>query len=198
MKKLSLVLLLLFAASLLVAGEELSPGAKAPAFSLRDATTGQSVAFQPGNGKISAVVFTCNSCPYSKAFEPRLAAIGRDYAKKGVVFFAVNPNDDGRYPAETLDEMKERAADKGFPFPYLKDADSSVAAAYGARVTPHVFVVDGAGIVRYRGYVDDSAKPAEREHTGLTDALDALLANRQVSTATSKAFGCSIKWKNKA
>jgi peroxiredoxin len=94
--------------------------------------------------------------------------------------------------------MRERAADHSYPYPYLKDGDSKVAAAYGARVTPHVFVVDGTGVVRYRGYVDDSAKPENRSHTGLSDALDSLLAKQDVKVTATKAFGCTIKWKNKA
>ena len=91
--------------------------------------------------------------------------------------------------------MRARATSKDYPFPYLKDGDSTIARAYGARVTPHVFVVDGSGVVRYRGYVDDSAKPEQRQHTGLTDALDALLAGRAVPQTATRAFGCTIKFK---
>ena len=81
------------------------------------------------------------------------------------------------------------------PFVYLKDADSAVAKSFGAKVTPHVYVVDGKGVLRYRGYIDDSAKPAERSRTGLTDALDALVAKKDVQTSETRAFGCTIKWK---
>lgn len=170
-------------------------GAKAPGFSLVNAVDGRTVAFQPGDGKLSVVVFTCNQCPYAKAFEPRIIEVARQYAPKGVVFYAVNPNDDARYSEETLENMKARAVEKGYPYPYLKDGDSAIARAYGARVTPHVFVVDAAGNVRYRGYVDDTAKAAERKVTGLSNALDALLANQPVATTVTKEFGCSIKWK---
>jgi hypothetical protein len=116
-------------------------------------------------------------------------------APKGVRFYAVNPNDDARYDVETMENMKARAAEKEYPFPYLKDGDSKTARAYGARVTPHVFVVDGSGTVIYRGYVDDSAKPAERQTTGLTDALNATMNGRDVPKPDTKAFGCTIKWK---
>lgn len=175
--------------------EELAVGANAPGFSLVNAVDGKTVAFKPGDGKTSVVIFTCNHCPYSKAFEDRIVALGRDYARKGVAFYAVNPNDDSAYPSETLALMKDRAKAKNFSMPYLKDGDSSVARAYGARVTPHVFVVDGTGKVRYRGYVDDNAKTEEREHSGLSDALDALLTNQNVKQTATKAFGCTIKWK---
>ncbi|HXG59167.1 MAG TPA: thioredoxin family protein [Thermoanaerobaculia bacterium] len=195
MKKL-LVLAAMLTAVVACAADELAPGAKAPAFSLVNATDGQTVSFRPGDGKLSVIIFTCNQCPYARAFEPRIIELAKEYQTKGVVFYAVNPNDDRKFPEETLDQMKGRAVAKGYPFPYLKDGDSSVARAWGARVTPHVFVVDGSGTVRYRGYVDDSAKPAERTKTGLTDALEALLSNREVAEASTRAFGCTIKWKH--
>jgi len=175
--------------------DELAVGVKAPAFSLVNAVDGKTYPFQPADGKISVVFFTCNQCPYAKAFEPRLIEIAKQYQTKGVVFYAIDPNDENRYSEETLANMKDRAVSKGYPYPYLKDADSSIARAYGARVTPHVYVIDQSGVLRYRGYVDDSARPEERTKTGLTDSLDALLANRQVATTATHAFGCTIKWK---
>lgn len=178
------------------ASEEVAIGSAAPKFDLQDAVTGKSQSFKPGDGSLSVIVFTCNTCPYAKAFENRIVTLGREYGKRGVRFYAINPNDDARYPGDNLQAMKERATAKAYPFPYLKDADSSVARAYGARVTPHIFVVDGSGKVRYRGYVDDSAKPEERQNEGLSNALDDLLANRAVKTESTGAFGCTIKWKN--
>ena len=191
MKKLLVLASLMTIALACYAADELAVGAKAPAFSLVNAMDGRTVAFRPGDGKLSVVVFTCNGCPYAKAFEPRIVELARQYQAKGVAFYAVNPNDEAKYPVETLDEMKTRS----YPFPYLKDANSATARAYGARVTPHIFVVDKTGTVRYRGYVDDSAKPEERKTTGLTNALDDLLAGRQVANNATRAFGCSIKWK---
>jgi thiol-disulfide isomerase/thioredoxin len=194
MKKLAFMVLLFVAAPLIAA--ELEVGAKAPAFELVNAVDGKAVAFAPGDGRLSVIVFTCNQCPYAKAFEPRLIAIGNEYAKRGVVFYAIDSNDDAAYPVETMGEMKGRATSRHYPFPYLKDGDSKVAREYGARVTPHVFVVDGKGVVRYRGYVDDSTKAAERQHTGLTDALNELIAGREVKVSATKAFGCTIKFKS--
>jgi thiol-disulfide isomerase/thioredoxin len=175
---------------------ELEIGKAAPAFTLVNAVDGKTYGLKPGDGKVSVVVFTCNQCPYAKAFEPRLIEIGNEYKARGVQFYAVNPNDDQQYSEESLANMKSRAVERSYPFPYLKDGDSSIARAYGARVTPHVYVVDGSGTVRYRGYVDDSAKPGQRTKTGLTDALDALLAKREVANAETRAFGCTIKWKS--
>jgi len=173
--------------------DELAIGAAAPKFSLVNAVDGKTVTFAPG--KISVVVFTCNQCPYAKAFEPRLIELARQYQAKGIVFYAIDPNDEAQYAVESLAEMKARAVEKGYPFPYLKDGDSAIARAYGARVTPHVYVFDGGGTLRYRGYVDDSAKAAERRTTGLSNALDDLLAGKAVANQTTRAFGCTIKWK---
>jgi peroxiredoxin len=194
--KTAFIALFVTAVAFAAAGEEIAVGAKAPAFSLVNTVNDQRVAFRPGDGKLSVVVFTCNQCPYARAFEDRIVSLGRDYAKRGVVFYAIDPNDDDAYPIEKAPEMKARAEAGRYPFPYLKDADSAVARAYGARVTPHVFVVDGQGVVRYRGYVDDSAKAGERKVTGLQDALDALLAGRDVQQTATRAFGCTIKWRN--
>jgi thiol-disulfide isomerase/thioredoxin len=193
MRKMVLAALLLFP-MIAVAGE-LGIGATAPGFSLVNAVDGKSYSFKPGDGKVSVLVFTCNQCPYAKAFQQRLNDIGSEYASKGVAFYAINPNDDQKFEEETLDNMKARSLAQKYPFPYLKDADSSVARAYGARVTPHVFVVDGKGVLRYRGYIDDSAKPEQRSKTGLTNALDALLANQPVTETVTREFGCTIKFK---
>jgi len=186
------VSLLLFAA--VANAEELPIGATAPKFALVNAVDGKTVAYTPGDGKISVVVFTCNQCPYAKAFEPRLIELARQYAAKGIAFYAIDPNDEAEYAVESLGEMKARAVEKGYPFPYLKDGDSSIARAYGARVTPHVYVFDRGGVLRYRGYVDDSAKAAERRTAGLSNALDELLAGKAVSNQATRAFGCTIKW----
>jgi thiol-disulfide isomerase/thioredoxin len=195
MKKLGVIALVLFA-GMACAQEQLAVGAKVPAFSLVNAVDGQTVSMKPDDGNVKVVVFTCNSCPFAKAFEPRIIELANKFAQKGVKLYAVNPNDDARYAEETLANMKARAEDRNYRFPYLKDGDSKIARAYGARVTPHVFVVDGQGVVRYRGYVDDSAKPEERKTTGLSDAVGALTNGREVANADTRAFGCTIKWKS--
>ena len=194
MKKLLILALPLLAAACM--GDELAVGAKAPGFALVNSVDGKTYAFKPGDGKLSVVFFTCNQCPYSKAFEPRLIEIAKAYEAKGVKFYAIDPNDEARFSEETLANMKDRAVNRGYPYPYLKDGDSSIARAYGARVTPHVYVIDPGGVVRYVGYVDNSARPEERTKTGLTDALDSLLANRPVAVTSTRAFGCSIKFKS--
>ena len=196
MRKLVSLAVMMMVAGTLIAGEQVAIGGKAPAFALVNAVDGATVAMKPDDGYVKVVIFTCNQCPYAKAFEPRLIEIANRYGFKGVRFYAIDPNDDVKYPQESMENMKARAVEKEYPFPYLKDGDSAVARAYGARVTPHVFVVDGTGAVRYRGYVDDSAKPAERKTTGLTDALNALLDGREVANSVTREFGCTIKFKS--
>jgi peroxiredoxin len=191
MRKLGFVALMLVATMAL--GDELAAGAKAPGFSLVNAADGKTIEMKPDDGKLKVVVFTCNQCPYAKAFEPRLIELANRFTHKGAHFYLVNPND---IAADSLANMKARATDQQYPFPYLKDGDSRTARDYGARVTPHVFVVDGEGTVRYRGYVDDSAKPEERQVEGLTSALNALLNGRTIARTETKAFGCTIKWKS--
>ena len=196
MKKLTLIVVMLLFAGMAGAAEQVAIGAKAPDFALVNAVDGETVTFTPTDGKLKVVVFTCNQCPYAKAFEGRIIEVAKQFGQKGVVFYAVDPNDDTKYPEETMASMKARAVEKGYPFPYLKDGDSKTARAYGARVTPHVFLVDGDGVVRYRGYVDDSAKPEERKTTGLSDALTSLLEGRDVAQTVTREFGCTIKWKS--
>lgn len=192
MKRLGTLAMFLFiAVGAISAQEQIALGAKAPAFSLVNAVDGKTVEMKPDDGDLKVVIFSCNQCPFAKAFEPRIIDIANKFGEQKVRFYVVDPNDAA---GETIADMKARAQEKEYPFPYLKDTDSSIARAYGARVTPHVFVVDGSGAVRYRGYVDDSAKPAERTTTGLTDALGALLNGRDVANADTRAFGCTIKW----
>lgn len=193
MKAITSLLLLSLALSVTAAAGELAIGSPAPAFQLTNAVDGNPVKFVPASGSPSVVVFMCNTCPFAKSFEDRLVQLAKAYAGKRVTFYSVNSSAD-TYPAESLAAMKQRAAEKAFPFAYVKDGDSAIATAYGARVTPHVFVVDGAGIIRYRGYVDDSAKAEERTHEGLAQALDALLAGNAIAKAETKAFGCTIKF----
>lgn len=195
MKK-SLIAVLFIAIAAVALADELSIGSTAPAFTLVNAVDQKPVRFTPGDGKLSVVVFTCNQCPYAQAFEPRLIELAKRYQSKGVTFYAIDSNDDSRYEVETLANMRDRATSHAYPYPYLKDGDSAVARSYGARVTPHVFVVDGKGAVRYRGYVDNSARPEERTDAGLSNALESLLTNRAVTNASTRAFGCTIKWKS--
>jgi peroxiredoxin len=173
-------------------------GDKAPAFELPGVDgRAHSLGLLKG-AKATIVVFSCNHCPYVQINEDRLIAVARDYAAKGVAMAAINANDAAAYPEDSFPEMKKRAAEKGFPFPYLRDESQDVARAYGAERTPHLFVFDAELRLAYTGAVDDDSsyktrKPVEKPY--LRDALDDLVAGRPVRVPETHAIGCTIKWK---
>ena len=142
------------------------------------------------------VIFSCNHCPYVRAWEDRMIQIQADYASKGVQLIAINANDASKYPDDSFPNMKERAQVKKFNFPYLRDEAQSVARAYGAERTPEVFLFNKSAILRYHGTIDDNYDDpkAVKEHY-LRMALDAVLAGNPISTAETQPVGCSIKWK---
>jgi peroxiredoxin len=180
-----------------LAGDELAIGAKGPDFSLKG-TDGQTYSLQSVAGtKGTAVIFTCNECPFSKGYEDRLIALTKEYKSKGIGFIAINPNDPKVVPGDGFEFMVKRAQEKGFPFPYVVDETQTIAAAYGAKVTPHVFLLDAKGTLVYRGRVDDSLKEQEVKKRDFKTALDALVAGSTVLVAETKAFGCGVKWSKK-
>ena len=174
----------------------LAVGDPAPAFSLPD-TFGERHALPDGDGTLATVVvFTCNHCPYALAWHDRILAVARDYAERGVRMLAINPNDGERYPRDSYEAMQRRVeADGGWPIPYLRDESQEVARAYGARTTPDVFVVDGAGRVAYRGAPDADSGDPSLDAAWLRPALDDVLAGRPVRRAETKPVGCSVKWR---
>ncbi|HXB09108.1 MAG TPA: redoxin family protein [Puia sp.] len=187
----------------------LAIGAAAPDFSLTgvDGRTYTLASFK--DAPILAVVFTCNHCPTAQAYEDRLIQLTKDYSARGVAVVAVMPNDPRSIRLDELgytdmgdsfEEMKRRAAEKHFNFPYLYDGDSEVVAVkYGPVATPHVFIFDKDRKLRYSGRVDDVEKPTKTPHTpDARNAIEALLNNKDVPVATTKVFGCSIKWAEKS
>jgi thiol-disulfide isomerase/thioredoxin len=140
------------------------------------------------------IVFTCNHCPVAKAYEDRLIELQKDYASKGVQVIAINVNNTA---FDRLDKMKERAAEKGFNFPYLYDSTQVSAHDYGARVTPHAFVLCKERKIAYVGAIDDSQALDGVKVRYVRDALDALLAGKAPAKTESKAFGCGIKFDKK-
>lgn len=144
------------------------------------------------------VVFTCNHCPYSKLYEDRIIALDKKYASKGYPVIAINPNDPKLEPDDSFENMKIRAKDKGFTFPYLVDGTQEIAATYGATRTPHVYLLQKENkelIVKYIGAIDNNHKDASKatEHY-VEDAVDALLEGKKVKNDFTKAIGCTIKW----
>jgi thiol-disulfide isomerase/thioredoxin len=157
--------------------------------------------------KLLVVVFTSNHCPTAQAYEDRLKKLVDDYAGRGVAVVAVQPNspkglrlDELGYSelGDTFEDMKLRAKEKAFNFPYVDDgATQAVAKAYGCKATPHVFAFDAARTLRYAGRIDDSERPEYVKVHDLRNALDALLDGKEVAVKTTPAFGCSTKWASK-
>jgi len=171
-------------------------GTPAPAFSLPgvDGKTWSLDSFS--DAKLLVVVFTCNHCPYAIASEDRLLEIQADYCGKGVRLVAISSNDAEKYPADSFDEMKKRAAEKRFTFPYLYDESQDVARAYDAVCTPDIFVFDRDRKLIYNGRIDDNwQNPSEVTRRDLRAVLDAALEGHDVDFEYVPSMGCSIKWK---
>lgn len=146
------------------------------------------------------VTFTCNTCPYAIAYEDRLIDLHKKYAPKGYPVVAINPNDAKVSPADSYEQMQQRAKEKNFPFAYLHDETQEITKAYGASRTPHLYIVqkqaDGSMKVAYIGTIDDNSRDASKVQKKYAEAaLDDLVANKQVSQPTTKAIGCTIKWR---
>lgn len=172
-------------------------GQKAPDFALPgvDGST-YSLAGLLADHKAVVVIFSCNHCPYVRAWEGRMKEIQSEYQDKGVTLVAINSNDAKKYPEDDFPKMKERAQTEGFNFPYLHDESQDIARAYGATHTPHIFLLNNEGVLLYRGAIDDSYdSPNAVEQTYLRDALGAVLAGKTPALADTQAVGCTIKWK---
>jgi peroxiredoxin len=156
--------------------------------------------------KVVVVIFTCNHCPTAQAYEDRIIKLATDYKDKGVAVVAISPNDPRAVRLDELgytdlsdsfEEMKLRAKDRKFPFPYLYDGDTQkTALAYGVLATPHVFILDPARKLRYVGRIDDSDVKTVKSHDA-RNAIDALLAGKPVPVEKTRVFGCSTKWAEK-
>lgn len=149
------------------------------------------------NAKGFILIFDCNTCPYSKAYNERIIALNKKYSAAGYPVLAINPNDPSKSSGDSFDEMVKLAKKKGYDFPYLADESQSVAKSFGATNTPHAFVLTKELKIAYIGAIDDNARKAE----GVTkkyveEAVDALIAGKAVSTTKTKAIGCGIKWKS--
>jgi len=148
------------------------------------------------SNNVVAVIFSCNHCPYVRAWEDRMVKIQGDYASKGVQLVAINANDASKYPDDSFQNMKVRAREKKFNFPYLRDEDQKVANAYGAQRTPEVFLFNSGGALQYHGAIDDNYDdPQAVKVHYLRNALDAVLNGTKVPVAETAPVGCTIKWK---
>ncbi len=186
----------------------LALGAAAPAFSL-PAVDGRTWKLEDfAAAKVLVVVFTCNHCPTAQYYEERLKALTDDYRHKGVGVVAIMPNHPQSVRLDELGwtdlsdsfaEMKIRARDRQFNFPYLYDGDDeAVSRAYGPAATPHAFVFDATRKLRYVGAIDDAERVERVTTRYVRDALDALLAGTEPRVKRTKVVGCSVKWADKA
>jgi len=142
------------------------------------------------------VLFSCNHCPWVQRWESRLVALGNEYSAKGIGVIAINSNDTTEFPDDSFEHMVARAEEKGYAFPYVVDATSDVARAFGATKTPEAYLFDASGKLVYTGTVDDNARDAAAvTATYLKDALDAVLDGAAVPNPKTKALGCSIKYR---
>ncbi|WP_420321887.1 thioredoxin family protein [Flagellimonas sp.] len=143
------------------------------------------------------VIFTCNGCPYSVAYEDRINALDAKYKSKGVPVIAINPSNASKKPGESMVNMKIRADEKGFTFPYLLDEGQKIYPQYGTTRTPHVYLLQKTSqgnVVKYIGAIDDNYQSADRvEEKYVENAVEAMLAGKEIKVKTTRAIGCSIK-----
>jgi len=171
----------------------LAIGTPAPTFTLPD-TGGTSTPLHDGESAATVVVFTCNHCPYALAWHERLQGVARDYLPRGVRVLQISANDAERYPRDAPAAMAARVNAGEFASPYLYDESQDVARAWGAAVTPEVFVLDGDGQLVYHGAPDADHNDESLAADWLREALDDVLAERPVGRAETAPVGCSIKW----
>jgi len=185
----------------------LAIGAKAPDFDLPGVDGKRYTLASFAAAKVLVLVFTANHCPTAQAYEGRIEKLHADFAGRGVAVVLVSPNDplalrldEQGYTdlGDTLADMKIRAKDRGWTFPYLYDGETeAMSRKYGPVATPHVFVFDAERKLRFVGRVDDGENPAKVTTSDARNAIEAVLAGKPVPVETTKVFGCSVKWSDK-
>jgi peroxiredoxin len=168
-------------------------GASAPPFEKLLATDGRRYDMADFSDREALVlIFASNRCPTVKAYAGRMRELQAEYAPRGVQLVAINSNDPHLYPEESYPRMVQRAAEDGYTFPYLFDEGQRLARAYGPQRTFHVFLLDRDRRLRYEGRFDDARLPERVTSSDLRNALDDVLAGREVRVPRTKAFGCSL------
>ncbi|RZU41906.1 redoxin domain-containing protein [Edaphobacter modestus] len=157
---------------------------------------------------VLAVVFTCNHCPIAQMYERRIEQLYEDYGKRGVAVVAIQGNDpkairidelDSSDVSDTLDDMRIRVQYKHLQFPYLYGGDTQeVTRAFGPQATPHIFIFDKERRLRYEGRIDNSYRTEQVKTNDARDAIEAVLAGREVAVKHTGVFGCSTKWSEKS
>lgn len=178
--------------SIASAGQEFRIGAPISDFTLTD-PHGSQATIAPGRGNVTVVMFISTICPVSNSYNARMNDLYRDYAAKGVKFVFINANQN-----EPAAQVESHARSAGFAFPVYKDTNNLAADLFGAQYTPETFVIDGSGVLRYHGRIDDAQNPARVRQNSLRLAIDAVLAGGVPPVPETKAFGCTIKRARKA
>ncbi len=178
----------------------ITPGQKAPGFTLKNVDN-KEVSFKNyPSAKGFIVVFTCNTCPVSQAYEQRIIDLNKKYAALGYPVIAINPNDPAVSPGDNFSKMQQRAAAKKYSFPYLYDEGQVATNLYGAMHTPHVFLVkktDMGNMVEYTGAIDNDPENTIPDKINYVErAIAALQNNQKPSVAITKAIGCVVRRKN--
>lgn len=178
-----------------MATEKLKIGDEAPNF-LLPGVDGLNYSLESfSDKKLLCIIFSCNHCPYVKAYEDRIIAIQRDF-QNDLQIVAINSNDELNYPEDSFEEMEKRAKEKNFNFPYLRDSDQSVADAYGATHTPEIFLFDSERKLQYHGKIDDNWNYLNQvKEQYLRNAIIDLLEGGEVKVKETYTIGCTIKWK---
>lgn len=165
---------------------DLEVGTKAPDFKAKGVDGKEYSLASIKGAKATVIAFTCNHCPMAVAYEDRFIDFQKKYADKNVKFIAINVNS-----SEDLDAMKQRVEEKGINYPYAYDESGNSARSFGAKVTPHVFILDAEGVLAYQGSFDDKASSPTTPH--VENAVNSLLSGKKPEVQTTKAFGCGIK-----
>ena len=177
----------------------LTAGEKAPDFKLMN-VDGKTMSFADyPKAKGFIVVFTCNGCPYAKAYEQRIIALNAKYAPLGYPVIAINPNDPEVSEGDSFEKMQELAKTKKYAFPYLFDKGQSVTNLYGARATPHLFLIsktEKGNIIEYTGAIDNDTEDSNPKKVKYVEqAISSLMNNKKPEVTMTKAIGCSVKRK---
>lgn len=170
------------------ASDAVEVGKKAPSFTLKDYNNKEHSLDKYLSSKYTVVMFIATQCPISNDYNERMTALHKEFAEKGIAFVGINSN-----KQESVDEIKQHAADNGFKFDVLKDWNNEIADAYGAQVTPEVYVLDQKATLLYHGRIDDSRDASKIKTHDLKETLNTLLAGKSVEKTKTKAFGCTIK-----
>ena len=170
-------------------------GYPAPDFNLLS-VDGSKYSVQSFSGKKAVIiVFTCNHCPYAQAYENRIIQIQKDYSENLQVI-AINSNDDSEYPDDSFENMKERAKNKSFNFPYLRDDTQEIAKAFDATHTPEIFLFNQERKLVFHGKIDDNWRDESKvKSMYLRDAVEELIQGKEISVPETFTIGCTIKWK---